>query len=94
MSRIENGQAIPSLRVIQALATELSLDPGPLERRVLGAQLIRLVGGELTLEQLKQALAYLASDDSPLDRALSWSVGLTPEQALQELQGRDDPGTD
>ena len=79
LSRIESGTAMPSLQLIADIADALELEREPLERLVLGAQVLKLVGSNLSLDELKRALSYLAAADSPLDRALSWTVGNTPQ---------------
>ncbi len=72
---------MPSLQVAEDISEALDLEGEETQRLVLAAQVMKLVGSRLSLAELKKALAFLASEDSPLDRALSWTVADLERQA-------------
>lgn len=89
LSRIESGIAMPSMQVAEDIANGLNLEREHLQRLVLGAQVVKLVGSRLNLDELKMALRYLSSDDSPLDQALAWTVEGLGKPAGSNRRGRE-----
>jgi transcriptional regulator with XRE-family HTH domain len=67
LSRIEAGLVSPALDVVADLADALGADRAEYQRLALAAQLVRLAGSHLALDELRAALRYLASPESPLD---------------------------
>lgn len=69
LSRIEAGLVTPSLDVTGDIADALEMARDELQRLALGAQVVRLASSHLGLDELRTALRYLSSENSPLASA-------------------------